>query len=49
VRAQIGVDSQQCKHFSAKLKVDDKAKTTAMVKAKVNDLVTLSAAAQFNF
>lgn len=49
VRAQIGVDSQQCKHFSAKAKVDDKGKTTAMLKTKINDLVSLSMAAQFNF
>lgn len=49
VRAQIGVDSQQCKHFSAKAKVDDKGKTTAMVKTKVNDLLSVSVAAQFNF
>lgn len=49
IRALIGVDSVQCSHFSVKAKVDNKGKTTAMVKSKINDLVTLSVAAQFNF
>lgn len=48
-RAQIGLDSQQCSHFSVKAKVDDKGKTTAMLKTKINDRMSLSLAAQFNF
>lgn len=44
MRVQLGLDSQQCKHFAAKAKVDDKGKTTLMFKAKLNDMATLSLA-----
>lgn len=45
----MGLESQQCKHFTTKAKVDDKGKTTLMFKAKLNDLASLSLATQFNF
>lgn len=49
VRAQLGLEREECKHFTTKAKVDDKGKTTLMFKAKLNDLATLSLATQFNF